>query len=106
MRRPARHVLKQPNGPDASISAEIEPVMRAARHTDQITRLNFDRKHWRTWWMNVEQATALDDEADFVFVVPVLAVELVEHDVEVGGVRIDVDHVCRHVPASRFQLVD
>ena len=76
VRRPARRILEQPDRADAAIGAEIEPVMRAARHADQIAGLDFDREDRAARRMDVEQAAAFDDEADLVLVVPVLAIEL------------------------------
>ena len=79
MRRPARRILEEANRPDAPVGAEIEPVMRAARHADEIAaprpRARTRCRRRLTW----NSPAALDDEADFVFVVPVLAVELREH---------------------------
>ncbi len=56
--------------------------------------------------MNVKQAAAVDDEADFVFVVPVLGIEPGQHAVEAGRVRLHVDDVGGDVAAARFELVD
>ena len=42
MRRPARHVLKQANGADAPVGAEIEPVIRAAGHANEIAGLDLE----------------------------------------------------------------
>ena len=36
VRRPARGVLEQADGPDAPVSTQIEPVMSALRHADQV----------------------------------------------------------------------
>ena len=106
MRRPAGRILEQPDRADAAIAAEIEPVVRAARHADQIAGLDFDGEDRLPRRMDVKQPAAFDDEADFVLVVPVLGVELVEHHVEIRRVREDVDDVGGDVAALRFQLVD
>ena len=52
----------------------------AARESDRRPRPRSRRPALRR--MNVKQPAAFDDEADFVLVVPVLGVELVEHRVE------------------------
>ena len=44
VRRPAGLILKQPDGADPPVGAEIEPVMRAARDADQVAGL---RPRWR-----------------------------------------------------------
>ena len=56
--------------------------------------------------VDVEQAAAFDDEADFVFVVPVLAVERASIASRFGVSGRHVDHVGRHVAAARLELVD
>src|SRR5690349_11665324 len=104
MRRPAGRILEQPNRTNAPIGAKIKPVVRAARYANQIASLDFNREHRARSRVNVKQSAALDDEADFVLVVPVLTVELVEHDVEVRRVRKHVDHVCCYVSALGLEL--
>jgi len=52
--------------------------------------------------VNVKDAVAGDDEAHFVFVVPVFAIEFGEHLVETRCCRVDVDDVGSHVTATRF----
>ena len=81
-------------------------MVRTARHADQIAGFHFDREDRAVAGVDVEQAPAFDDEPHFVLVVPMLAAELREHDVEVRRLRLDVDHVRRHVAAPRLQRVD
>src|SRR4051794_24095814 len=45
VRRPSGRILEQPNRADAPVAAEIEPVVRAARHADQVTRLHLEREY-------------------------------------------------------------
>ena len=45
VRSPSGGVLKQTDGADATIVAEIEPVQRASRDANQIARFDFDREH-------------------------------------------------------------
>src|SRR5690242_17946237 len=82
VRRPAGRVLKQTNRTDATIGAEIEPVQGAAWHANQIAGFDFDRQHWSSRRVNVKKPVAGNNEAHFVFVVPVFAIELREHCVE------------------------
>ena len=51
----------------------------------EIARADFQHEH-AVAGVDVEEPAALDDEAHFVLVVPVLLVELREHDVEVRRV--------------------
>src|SRR5436853_5745240 len=100
MRCPARRVLKQADGANLTVRAEVEPVMRAARHTDQITGFDFDGRHWPLSWMNVKQAAPGDDEAHFVFIMPVLALEARQHRIETRRLRSNVNHVDSHIAAA------
>jgi len=68
-----------------AIVAEIEPVMGSARHANEVSGADLDADHGPVGRMDVKDAAALDDVADFVFVVPMLGFELGEHGVEVGG---------------------
>ena len=107
VRRPARDVLKQPDRANAPIAAEVEPVMRAARHANQIAGFNFDGEHRpAVGRMNMKKPAALDNQADFVFVVPVLGAEFGEHRVEPRRRRVDVDDVRGHIAAARLQAGD
>jgi len=80
--------------------------MGSAWDADEIARDDFDGKHRAGVRMNVEQPAAFDDEPNLVFVVPVLAVELVEHDLQVRRVREHINHVGRHIAAADLELVD
>src|SRR6266550_802256 len=106
VRRPARLVLEQTDRPDVAVGAEIEPVMGAVGDAQQITGLHFDRDDRTLARMDVEQAAPANDEAHFVFVVPVLHVEFREHGVEAGGGGGDVDDIRGHVAAARLELCD
>src|SRR5689334_18150327 len=106
MRRPARSVLKQTNGSDAAIGAEIEPVQRASGNTNQIAGFDFDTKHVSGFGMNMKKPVTSDRESDFVLVVPVLAIKLRQHCVEPGCCGADVDYISSHVAAAIFQLFD
>ena len=66
-----------------AVGAQIEPVMGPPRHADQIAGFDLDGEHRPLRRVHVEKTTALDDEADFVLVVPVFATELGEHGVEI-----------------------
>src|SRR5262245_37537376 len=106
MRGPSRWILKQTNGPDATIGAEIEPVQRASRYTDQITGFDFDAEHGSRFTMNMKDPMPRDDKSHFVFVVPVLAIELRQQRVETRRCRGDVDHISSHVATTSFELLD
>ncbi len=76
MRRPAGLILEQPDGAYAAVSAEIEPVERATRNTNQVARLDLDRDNRTLLWVDMEEAPPGDDVADFVLIVRMLDVEL------------------------------
>ena len=73
MRRPAGRILEQTNRANATVRTEIEPVMRAAGHANQIAGLDLNREDRPLRRMDMKQAAAFDDEADFVFIVPVFS---------------------------------
>src|SRR5262249_47951654 len=75
---PAGSILKETNGADAPLPAEIEPVQHPARHANKIARFDRDRDHRTPLRTNVEEPAPLDDEPDLVLIVPVLGVEFVE----------------------------
>src|SRR5690242_2806108 len=100
MRRPSRRVLKQTDGANPFVRAEMEPVMRTARHTDQITGFDFDSSDRPVAWMNMKQAAPGDDEAHFVFIVPVLALESRQHRIEPRCLRCNVDYISSHITAA------
>src|SRR6478735_4005113 len=54
VRRPARRILEQTNRANPALSAEVEPVMRALRHADQIAWLHFDGEHGTALRVNVK----------------------------------------------------
>ena len=51
-------------------------MVGSPRHANEVSGLDLDGEHGSLRRVNVEQAAAFDDEADFVLVVPVLGVEL------------------------------
>src|SRR6185503_17415927 len=106
VRRPACCVLKQTNRPDATIGAEIEPVERAAGHTDQIACFDFDAEHGSACRVNVKKTVTGNDESHFVLVVPVLAIKLRQHCIETRCGGTDVDHVGSYVTSALLQSLD
>jgi len=65
---PAGGVLEETDRPDAAIAAEVEPVVGALRHPDEVASLDFDREHGIVGRMHMEQPASFDDEADLVFI--------------------------------------
>src|SRR5262245_49540504 len=106
VRRPSRLILKEADRANAAIRAQVEPVMRAFWHANEVARLHFDGKHRARARMDVKQAPSLDDEAYFVFIVPVFGVEPDQHRLEARCGGVDVDDVRRDVPAPCLQLVN
>src|SRR5215207_5243013 len=70
LRRPAGRVLEQTDGADPPVRTEVEPMVRAFRHANEIAGFDLDGEHRTLRRMNVEQAASFDDESDFVLVVP------------------------------------
>jgi len=78
----------------------------AAGNANHVSGFDFDGGDVASQRMNVEDATAGDDEADLVLVVGVLGAEFGEHRVETRGFRVDVDDVGGGVAALRLHSVD
>ena len=87
VRRPSGLVLEQPDRANAPVAAEVEPMMRSARHANQVSGDDLERKHGFARRVDVEEPATVDDEAHLVFVVPVFAAELLEHGVEPRRLR-------------------
>ncbi len=81
-------------------------MMRSARHTKQVARSDFDRNDRCALGMNVKYAPPGENKPDFIFIVPMLAIETGEHFVEPGGLRMDIDHVGRAVASMPLQAFD
>src|SRR5438309_3102530 len=105
-RRPARRILEQPDCSDFAVLAQIEPVQSAPRNADQIAGFDLYCNDGRFARMNVKQATAMNNEANFVLVVPVLAVEPGKHSFEAWRARVHVNHVRSNVAAYDLEPLD
>src|SRR6476620_1135073 len=106
MRRPPALILKQPNAADRLVLAQIEPVLRAARYIDQITRLDLNGEHGAIFRMNMKHAAAADGEPYFILRVRMLLAEPGQHRVEVRRRWRDVDHVGGDEAACFAQSLD
>src|ERR1700693_3281002 len=82
MRRPSGTVLKQSDGANSTVRAQIEPMMCSAWHTKQVARSDFDRNHRCALRMNVKYTPPGENEPHFIFIVPMFAIETGEHFVE------------------------
>ena len=78
----------------------------AARNTNQIAGANLYGHHFTILAVNMEKAVARNDEPDFVFVVPVFAIESCQHFLQSRRVWTYVHNVCRYVTAGSFQLLN
>jgi len=101
--RPTRRVLKQANRANATVRTQVEPVQRSAWHANQVAGFDFDRQYRSTVCVDVKKSVTRNDESDFVFVVPVFAIEFREHLFETGCGGIYIDHVGSHVAAALFE---
>src|SRR5438132_12800395 len=68
-----------------AIRTQINPVPGAARNPDQVAGLYFDRGKRADLRPDVKESTSMNDEAHFVFVMPVFATELGQHGFQVRG---------------------
>src|ERR1700678_1836056 len=64
MRRPSGTVLKQSDGANSAVRAQIEPMMRPPWHTKQVARSNFDRNDRCTLRMNVKYTPPGENKPD------------------------------------------
>src|SRR5262249_40909813 len=71
-----------------------------------IAGTDFYCQDFTTLATNMEKATTGNDKANFVFVVPVFPIESREHLFQPGGVRCNVNHVCRYITTDSFQLLN
>ncbi len=78
----------------------------AAGNANHVSGFDFDGDDIAFQRMDVEDAAAGDDEADFVLVVGVLGAEFGEHGVETRSFGVDVDDVGGGVVALRLHGVD
>src|SRR5262249_940710 len=78
-RRPTGGVLKQANGANAPISAEVKPMTIAGRHSDQVSSFDLDRDNGASLRPQVKQSATFDDEPHLVIVVSMLSVEFRQH---------------------------
>src|SRR3989442_2291394 len=101
---PPRRILEKPDRPNPPVRAEVKPVPGAARHTNQVAGLDFDGDHRAASRPDVEQTAALQNEPDFILIVPMLAVEFGQHGVEPRLWRRDVNHVRGDVASARLEL--
>src|SRR6266536_649325 len=106
VRCPTSHVLKQTDGSNPPVCAEVEPVPGAARNTNQISGLDLYADYPTGLRVNMEQSVARDYESHLVFVVPVLAIKLRQHFLKPGSFRTNINHIRRYIAAASFQLVD
>jgi hypothetical protein len=100
--RPARHVLKQTDGSNAAIGAEVEPMPGAPRHTNQIAGFHFDGDNRSGLGVNMKESMACDYEAYLVFVMPVFTTKLPEHRFEPRRLGTNIDYISRYITASGF----
>src|ERR1700733_12990053 len=106
MGRPTRRVLEQANRADRAIVAEIEPMLRATRHVDQIAGFQFDAENRTVVRGNMKYAPALADESPLILAVRMLLAEAGQHGVEIRRVGADIDHIGRDIAADDLQPLD
>ena len=68
-------------------------MLHAAGNVDHISALDGYAKDWSSFGIQVKDAFSGNGEADFILAMGMLFVELLEHGVHVGRVRVDIDHV-------------
>ena len=104
MRRPTGDILKQPDRTDSLLAAKIKPMERPAWHADQIAGFHFNRDDRPALRMNVKQSPSGDDVSHFIFVMPMLAIKLGQHDFQIGCLRADIDDIRRDISTRRLSF--
>ena len=104
---PSSFILEQADGSNGSFLAEVEPVLGAGRNADPIACDHFDAEDVTPiLWVDVEQPSTFDDEADFVFGVDMFFIELVDHCIQAGSLWIDIDHISGDEATFSFQFLN
>src|SRR4030095_6349931 len=93
-RHPAGWVFEEANSPDFAFGAQIKPVPRIGRHSNQVACFHFNRCHCAIAGPDVKYAPAVNYEAHLVVVMRMFAAELEEHLIEAGCLWRDVDDIC------------
>src|SRR5262249_3000631 len=76
---PSCRVQKKADAANLFVTAQIKPVQRPARDTDQIARFDFNSDDRRGLGVNVENSSALNDKTNLIFGVDMFSAELREH---------------------------
>jgi len=106
MGSPARDIFEEPNAADAAVVAQVEPMLHATWDIDHVPAFNGDAEDRSVFRMEVKDSSTFHGESHLIFGMRVLLVEFLEHGIEVGGVRMDVDDVGGDIAAGRFDLFD
>jgi hypothetical protein len=77
-------------------------VPGAARNANQISSFDLDSDDRTSLRVNMKQSVPRDYESHFVFVMPVLAIELRQHLFQPGSLRTDINYVCSYIATARF----
>lgn len=85
---------------------ELETMKAPTRDHDEVTGLNAHTHPAVFVASNVEDALAFKDEANFVFVVLVLSIELLEERVQSWRIGPDIDLVLLDITLRRLEPVD
>src|SRR5207253_744968 len=83
----------------------IKPVPGAARYPDQVASLHLDHSEGTRAWPDVKQSPTVNDEAHFIFIVPVLAIELSQHRLQAWGLGFHINHIRRDIATMHLELV-
>lgn len=103
---PTRNILKESNAADATVIAQIEPVLHPARYIDHIPAFDRHTKYRAVVRVKVKHPLTLDSEAYLVLGVRVLLVEFRQHRVKVRCRWVHVDDVSRHEATGLFNLLN
>jgi hypothetical protein len=98
--------LKQTDAAYLTLGAQIEPMPSAAGNAKQVSGPDLDGHDRTVLWTDVKDAPTLNDETDLVFVVPMLAVELVQHGIEARRGRTDVDDIGGDIASGCLEPLD
>lgn len=106
MGNPAFFAFEDADAGDGFVFAQVEPVPGSVGDDEQVAGVDFDVEDAVVGGVDGENAAAVDDKADFVFVVFVFFVEFGQEFVEVGGCRREGNDVGAQVAAAFFEGFD
>ena len=95
VRSPTSHILEEAYASNVLIIAQIEPVFHATRDIDHITTFDSYTEYRSSHRIQMKNPFAGNSKPHLIFTVSMFLVELLEHCIQVGRVRSNIDDICR-----------